>query len=108
MQTGAKIFHDCKLVAKSRNFRGILDYARKYPVKRIRVTRLLSESPNGERFYPVTFTFQNGAIGEIDFADWRVLARVILSRRSWDFPSIRCSGLPEFVYHMAAMTGGAA
>ncbi len=90
------------LVAKSRNFRGILDYARKSPVERIDCQHLRGDLIGTESVYPVTFFFDNGAIGQIDFADWRVLSHTIRNRRSWDVQ--RFTGYAPFVDAMTACT----
>lgn len=100
MRESVCVHLDNRLVKSSRNLRGILDYARISPVERVDCQRLLSESPGGPQFYPVTFFYDNGAIGQADFQDWRVLVDWIKARRSWAVE--RFSGLLEFVYAMRA------
>lgn len=94
----ATIHRNCALVKRSRNLRGILDYARVSPVQSIDCQRLISETSDA-RLYSVTFLYDNGAIGESDWNDWRVLVHWIKARRSWDVQ--RFTGIPEFV---AALT----
>lgn len=95
------IWHECKPVKRSRNLRGILEYARNTSdVAEIHCHRLMSATPNGATFYPVTFFFRNGAECCVDWSDWRVLAQWVKSRRSWDTQAIAFYGLPEFINAM--------
>lgn len=96
----ATIYHKGQAVKRSKNLRGIIEYARQTSdVAEITVERLTN--PDKGTFYPVTFIFRNGAECSVDWADWRVLVRWIKARRSWDTSVIIYRGLPEFVEAMA-------
>lgn len=65
-----------KVVARSRNLRGLLDYARKHFIHRVAVYK-----QNGHgRLY---VEFENGAQCRHMFEDYSVLVGWVLSRRSW-------------------------
>ena len=92
--TGTKIFNsNGKLIKRSKNLRGILDYARVSPVN----TVLCHE--NFDRSYTVEFTFDNDALGLTVFADWRVLCHWLKARRSWQVENFK--GYHAFVKNMA-------
>ena len=91
---GVTIHKGGRLIRTSRNLRGILAYARVSPVASVDCQRLESETDGG-RLYSVTFLYDDGAVGQSDWADWRVLAQWLKARRSWDVG--RVTGLAEFV-----------
>lgn len=64
-------------VARSRNLRGILTYARRHPVKRASVYA------KGEGRAFVVFIFQGDAESRVDFESFTVAGDWIESRRSW-------------------------
>lgn len=65
---------------KSRNLRGILDYARISPVERVHIRPAHGHSAFLDVYYA------NGAVGYATFADPRVCANWVKSRRSWGAP----------------------
>ena len=93
------IYLKTRPVKRSRNLRGILDYARVSPVVSVDCQRVVREPlTGGLPVYSVTFIFDNGAIGESDWQDWRVLVQWIKARRSWDVQAF--TGLIEFTHAM--------
>lgn len=76
-----------KVVARSRNLRGLLDYARKEPP----VSAAVNKTPTGGR---LTVFFNDGALCHVEFADYSVACGWIAGRRSWDF--IRAAHFPDY------------
>ena len=64
-------------VARSRNLRGILTYARRHPVKRASVYA------KGEGRAFVVFIFQGDAESRVDFESFTVARQWVAGRRSW-------------------------
>lgn len=65
-----------KVVSNSRNLRGLLDYARKHFIHRVAIC---NRNSHGALYVE----FENGATCRTEFADYSVLVRWILARRSW-------------------------
>lgn len=68
---------DGKVVARSRNLRGILDYARKSPVESV----VIAPSPCGRGTLRVTY--HNNARASAVFASFTILRDWCDARRSW-------------------------
>lgn len=66
-------------VAKSDNLRGILTYARKHGLRRVQIRNIVGAERPGHLYVE----FADGAYVRTDFADYRVLERWVLTRRSW-------------------------
>lgn len=83
---------DGEPVARSKNLRGILTYARRSPVKRASVYA----KGDGAAF--VVFIFTDGAESRVDFASFAVAKAWIASRRSWDLRLAgHCETLADYV-----------
>jgi hypothetical protein len=72
-----------KVIAESRNLRGVVDRARSVGVLQVELDRL----PAGRG--GVTFTFLDGSFCDTEFADYSVLVDWLKARRSW-------AGVPVF------------
>ncbi|WP_426050367.1 hypothetical protein [Brevundimonas sp. SL161] len=68
---------DGEPVARSRNLRGILTYARRHPVKRASVYA----KGDGRAF--VAFHFRGDAFARVEFESFIVAGDWVASRRSW-------------------------
>jgi hypothetical protein len=66
-----------KIVSRSQNLRGILDYARKFPMESASVRRM----PEGKA--QVRFTFSNGAESLTLWESFRIASDWIRQRKSW-------------------------
>lgn len=78
------------VIRRSRNLRGVLDYARDVsPVEKVE----LPERSKGP--YPIAFTFYDGSRADTTFEDWRVAARWVAARRSWGRPVL--FGMRRFI-----------
>lgn len=89
MDRGGQVIH------RSRNLRGLRDYARRSPVVSVeardtdgRAAELHAElSRTGEerpyRRYEYLVTYRNGCTGRDFFADWRIAADFTANRRTW-------------------------
>jgi hypothetical protein len=83
-----------KAIRASKNLRGILDYARRSPVDSVR----LEPWPDEPGYYAVHFKFYDGANAVTKWADWRVCADWLRSRRSWGLiAESKLQGPIEFV-----------
>jgi hypothetical protein len=83
---------DGEPVARSKNLRGILAYARRSPVKRA------SAYAKGDGGAFVVFIFNNGAESRVDFASFAVAKAWIASRRSWGLRIAgHCETLADYV-----------
>lgn len=69
-----------RVVATSRNLRGILSHASRHGVTGATVYGSDESRSEG---YPVFFAFGDGSESRVMFADWRVAVRFIRARRSW-------------------------
>lgn len=65
------------VIRKSKNLRGVLEYARISPVQSVGI------GPAGPGEYLVTFHFADGSRCATVFQSWGVAVRFILGRRSW-------------------------
>lgn len=74
------------IVARSRNLRGILSYARKSPVATVSVS---SYSP--VRCAHVYVQFDDGAECRTQFSSYTVAVQWVRARRSWGLEAVRCS-----------------
>lgn len=89
-----EIIRNGRTVAKSRNLRGILDYARKSPVRKATVSCY-----NRERTGNVYILFEDGSECRTEFAGYIVAVEWIRARRSWQLEAVRCSDdLWEFYF----------
>ena len=66
-----------EVVAKSRNLRGLLTYARKSPVKHVYLRRM------AYGYGGLFIEFENGATCKTEFASFTVCRNWLESRRSW-------------------------
>jgi hypothetical protein len=66
-----------RIVAKSKNLRGLLDYARKHAVTRIETIALPSDQGSMRVF------FKDGAECRANFNSFKVMTNWIKARRSW-------------------------
>lgn len=66
-----------RIVARSKNLRGVLDYGRRWGVARLE----LIELPEGAGSLRVIF--KDGATTRENFASWGVLRAWVNARRSW-------------------------
>lgn len=82
---GVVIVRGGKVVARSRNLRGVMDYARKSYVREAWCNR----NQDGGGF--VCFTYDDGSRCRTTFADYGVLLRWVRSRRSWALHECYCS-----------------
>lgn len=82
-----------RVIRRSRNLRGVLDYAR--AVSGVQSVVVACDHRAG--VYPLAFRFFDGSTCEAPFADWRVAADFLLRRRSWRFGDWRdaaaCDGV---------------
>lgn len=76
-----KIVNDYGIVAQSRNLRGVLDYARKFPVE------LATYWINPDGVNVATFHFWDGSICRTDYASLDVFRWFLKGRRSWGKPT---------------------
>ena len=81
MVRGTEIILNGEVVKRSRNLRGVLDYARTQPVLKCEIDRV--EKRGG---YTVKFTFYNGATEESSWASDVCALDWCYSRRSWGKP----------------------
>lgn len=79
MGSRVEIIRQGKVEAYSRNLRGILDYARRNSVRRVKV-----EFGNITRRAFYTVEFFNGATCKGEFAEYGICVDWFKSRRSWD------------------------
>lgn len=73
-----------QVVARSRNLRGVLDYARKSYMREV-----ACYMKNGGSAL-VCFTYDDGAVCRTDFASYIVALRFARTRRSWALTEIYC------------------
>lgn len=73
----AVIHKEGRVVSRTRNLRGVIDYARRHGVKRA------SAYAKGEGRGFIAFHFADGAESRVDFESYVVAWRWIESRRSW-------------------------
>lgn len=78
MATGIEIKKDSRIVARSRNLRGLLDYARRKNIWVICVA--IWKTDQGAM---LDFTYSDKAMARVDFADFAVARDWIRARRSW-------------------------
>lgn len=71
-----------RTVSKSRNLRGVMNYARKSYVREWRASMT---DDYGARIW---VTFEDGAESRFEFASWDVAQRWIRARRSWGLQAI--------------------
>lgn len=76
-----EIIRQGKVIHRSRNLRGLLDYARRNSVQAVSINRL----PEGAM---LIVRFFNGATCSTAFADCSVCIGWIKARRSWDIAAI--------------------
>lgn len=74
---------DGKPVARSKNLRVILDYARVHPVRYVQAARKTDLASGLRMGATVIVRFDDGAYCVTDFADFTVAREWINSRRSW-------------------------
>lgn len=70
------------VIRRSRNLRGVLDYARVSPVESVSIT---ARHVPGDSSYHLAFRFDDGSTCTAAFAAWRVAADWLLARRSWRY-----------------------
>jgi len=88
-----------KTVKRSKNLRGILDYARKEPVVKVYVKPNKAWEPCAlDCGAFVTFVFYDGAKSRVEFASASVAHDWILARRSWGKPLDKYIVLDAVVY----------
>jgi hypothetical protein len=75
-----------KTVATSQNLRGVLTFARKYPVDVVKVTALPEHSFRVVFYFPDADGLHYSA--ETTWADWRVFCDWIKARKSWSVERI--------------------
>jgi hypothetical protein len=80
-----------KIVSKSKNLRGLVDYARRFPPVAYRFE--VNRCPDTGAPYFLRVEFSNGAVCFSHWQDWRVCAWWINARRSWP------KGLPLITYN---------
>lgn len=82
-----QIIRDGRQVARSRNLRGIVDYARKHGMDYVNVDEIRSEDEQGAI---VTFNFSDGAWSIVTFNDYFVAVDYVARRATryrWDCAS---------------------
>ena len=67
-----------RIVRKSKNLRGILDYSRSCSVVRVELTKLPDDAGS------MLVIFHNGATSRANFASFSIMQRWVDSRRSWN------------------------
>ena len=78
-------------IRRSRNLRGIRDYARDVsPVERVHFN-----GPDDNGNSKVTFIFRDGSISVTKFASWRVGVDFVKARRSWRWGEWSRRGAPN-------------
>jgi hypothetical protein len=88
-------------IHQSRNLRAILEYACKHVPTHASLTfNFMAARDRSEQPYRVCIFFDNGAFGYSYFADWRVFAEWIKSRRSW-----KASAGPSFEVRYSGIQG---
>lgn len=90
-----------RAIRRSRNLRGVLDYAR--DVSSVQSVVIACDHKAGN--YPLVFRFFDGSTCEATFADWRVAAAFLLARRSWRFGDWRDAAACDGVRHGPIVSG---
>jgi hypothetical protein len=94
METIQKAGHT---VARSRNLRGILDYARKSPLVSVKIAPHAGQGLLLVRYY-------DGAYSQTAFADFSVLVDWAKARRSW--PRATTVTASQLLSELAGLNGG--
>jgi len=66
-----------QIIRKSKNLRGMLDYARVSPVKRIELT------PQGKVNGRLRVIYNDGAVTSSNFANFHIMVDFVRNRRTW-------------------------
>lgn len=77
MEFGTSIIKDGRVIHKSQNLRGMLDYARVSPVVRIESSRV------GKASGVLHVVYKDGAESSANFVGYHIMIDFIRNRRSW-------------------------
>tara|TARA_R110000868_G_scaffold82690_2_gene233395 strand:- start:2561 stop:2857 length:297 start_codon:yes stop_codon:yes gene_type:complete len=82
-----------QIVRKSKNLRGMRDYARVSPVKRVELT------PQGKVNGRLRVIYDDGAVTSAHFASFHIMVDFVRNRRTW-----RCAEIVNYGENMGYLT----
>jgi len=97
---GVRVYLDGKVVKRSANLRGVLDYARTHGVHAVYVDPNNRSKPESDGAW-VVFIFDNGAHCTTEWASFTVACQWIMARRSWGMHKRKYTAEPGTVVYDA-------